>query len=190
VREGVTPPPSQHPRLDRGTLVSVENISFPTVPNVQSPRTLTAGVRAASPFLSSRGAPGTPLPLLVPQVDRDGNDRAGIRAPEVAVPLATYTGWNFRDRAIGGTELLFPLIGSYIPFAATRAEREANRDPRPSIEERYASRERYLALIEDAATGLVKSGYLLSEDVPMVVKRAGAHWDLLVPQPVTSTAAR
>jgi alpha/beta hydrolase family protein len=113
----------------------------------------------------------------VPQVDADGNERAGIRLPEVVVPLATYTGWNFRSAATGGTNQLVPLLGSYIPLPRTKAEREARKDPRPSIEERYASRQAYLDAIGKAAAALVKDGYLLADDVPAVVKRATEHWE-------------
>ena len=63
------------------------------------------------------------MPLLVPQVDEDGNERAGIRLPEIAVPLATYTGWNFRKPEIGAPGELVPLLGASILFPATRAAR-------------------------------------------------------------------
>ena len=79
----------------------------------------------------------TALPFLVPQVDADGNELAGIRVPEVSVPLATTTGWNFRAERIGNPTTIVALLGSYVPFARTRAERDARHDPRPSIEERY-----------------------------------------------------
>src|SRR5262245_11591215 len=88
-----------------------------------------------------------------------------------------------------GTHLLFPLLGSYVPFASTRAERERTHDPRLSIEERYASREQYLKRVQEAAASLVKDGYVLAEDVPSIVKRAGDHWDLLVKRP-NSTSTR
>jgi hypothetical protein len=94
------------------------------------------------------------------------------------VPLATYTGWNFRNSRIGGTDQLVSLLGSYIPFAQTKTEREARHDPRPSIEERYASRDQYMDLINKAAAALVKDGYLLAQDVPSVTKRAADHWEL------------
>jgi hypothetical protein len=132
--------------------------------------------------MSADLAPGSagansPLPFLVPQVDADGNERAGIRLPEVAVPLATYTGWNFRNEKIGGTDQLVALLGSYIPLAQTKAEREAAHDPRPSIAERYASKDDYMQRITKAANLLVKDGYLLLDDVDAVVKRAAQHWD-------------
>jgi hypothetical protein len=62
---------------------------------------------------------------LVPQVDRDGNDLAGIHDPEVAVPLSTTIGWSFRSEAVGNPTEIYQLLGSYIPFAKTRSEREA-----------------------------------------------------------------
>jgi hypothetical protein len=139
--------------------------------------------------LLSRDGSGTPLPLLVPQVDGDGNTKGGLRLPDIAVPLATYTGWNFRGKAIGGTEQVFPLIGAYVPFAGTKAQREVTRDQRASIQERYQSREQYLQQVQDSAASLVKSGYLLAEDVPTIVKRSGEHWDLLMRSTTTSARA-
>jgi hypothetical protein len=116
----------------------------------------------------------------VPAVDEDGNERAGIRLPEVAVPLATYTGWNFRKPEIGAAQELASLLGSSIPFRATRAARAAAQDPRRSIEERYQSQEEYLARVEQAADALVKAGYLLVDDEPRILQRASDSWDVVV----------
>ncbi len=77
VRDGARPPDSQYPRLSDGTLVAATDVAFPSIPNARSPRSLSAGGRVANRLVPREGAPGTPLPLLVPQVDRDGNDRAG-----------------------------------------------------------------------------------------------------------------
>ena len=177
VTDGTLPPPSQYPKLSDGTLVRMPAVSFPAIPGVQSPKTLTAGVRMSTELAPGSAGAGAPLPFLVPQVDADGNERAGIRLPEVSVPLATYTGWNFRNSRIGGTGQLVALLGSYIPFASTKAERTAKRDPRPSIEERYASRDKYMDAINKAAAGLAKDGYLLAADVPAITKRAADHWE-------------
>jgi hypothetical protein len=190
VRDGVAPPPSRYPRLEDGTLVRAGEISFPALAGVSSPRASFAGVRGANRLLPRDGGAGTPLPYLVPQVDRDGNDVGGLRLPEVTVPLATYTGWNFRNERIGGTEQQVALMGGYIPLASTRAEREQSRDPRLSIEERYQSRDQYLKLIEGAAQPLVRAGYLLADDVPTIVKRAGEHWDLLAKRRGGTVTAR
>jgi hypothetical protein len=179
VRQGTAPPASQYPRLADGTLVRAAEVAFPGIPRVASPRGLAAGGRVANRLLPDSGGAGAPLPLLVPQVDRDGNEKAGIRLPDVSVPLGTLTGWNFRRVGIGAPDQLFPLLGSYVPFAATKADRERAGDPRLSIAERYSSRDHYLKTAEAAGVALVKDGYLLKDDVPVIVRRAAEHWDLL-----------
>ena len=190
VRDGVAPPPSRYPRLQDGTLVWAAAVEWPNIPGVTSPRASIGGRRGVNRLLAREGGGGTPLPYLVPQVDRDGNELGGLRLPEVSVPLATYTGWNFRNQKIGGTEQQFALMGGYAPFASTKAEREERRDPRLSIEERYKTRQHYLERVREAAAPLVKSGYLLADDVPTILQRAGDHWDLLAKRPaVTTTSA-
>ena len=100
--------------------------------------------------------------------------------PEVAVPLATYTGWNnFREGA-GPTDVLSSMQGSYIPLSITRDAADQRGDPRASIEERYASRAEYLGLVSDAALALVDDGYLLAGDLAPILVRAGQHWDYLM----------
>ena len=118
-----------------------------------------------------------PLPHLVPQVDRDGNDIAGVHDPEAAVPLATTTGWNFRAERVGNPGEIYQTLGSYIPFARTRAEREAAGDPRPSLEERYRGQADYLDRVRSAAVSLVKQRLMLEEDLDSVLARARVHWD-------------
>jgi hypothetical protein len=179
-RNGVEPPASRHPRLDQGTLVDVSRVAFPAIPGVRSPRALTAGARIANPFVQDGAGAGARLPLLVPQVDSDGNERSGIRLPEIAVPLATYTGWNFRAPAVGAPDRLYPLLGSYIPLARTKAEREQRGDPRPAVAERYSTRDIYLTRIRETTNDLVREGFLLGEDAEAAVARAAAHWDLLM----------
>jgi hypothetical protein len=196
VRQGVEPPASRYPRLSDGTLVRAQDVAFPAIPAggccpaVASPRAIAPGRRASNALLPSNGGQGTAQPLLVPQVDADGNDRAGIRLPEVAVPLATYTGWNFRSPEIGGPTRLLGNPGSYVPFVWGRAERAARRDPRLSIEERYQSRDDYLAKVRQVGDALVRDRYMLAEDVAIAVKRASDHWDLLAPATPTSASAR
>lgn len=190
VVKGTPPPDSQYPRLADKTLAAATDVVFPQIPNVRLPNSLTAGGRAANRLVSGDGAPGTPIPLFVPQVDRDGNERAGIRLPDVSVPLATVTGWNFRKPAIGAPDQLFPLLGSYIPFASTKATRDAARDPRRSIEERYRSRDAYVQQVRDAASALVKGRYLLADDVAGIVGRAENHWDVLAGQSTSTKASR
>src|SRR4029453_6658029 len=105
---------------------------------------------------------GSSFPILVPQVDADGNGVAGIRMPELAVPLATYTGWNlFNDRS-GPTSVLSSMQGSYVPLAKNSAEKKRNNDPRVSIEERYRDKEQYVSAVTKAAQALVGERYLLA----------------------------
>jgi hypothetical protein len=129
--------------------------------------------------LPASGGEGAVQPLLVPQVDSDGNEVSGIRLPEVAVPLATYTGWNFRRAEIGGTHRLIGNTGSYLPFSRTQAERQARKDPRLSIEERYQSRDDYLTKVRAVVDALVRDRYILTDDVDAVVERASALWQLV-----------
>ena len=191
VREGTAPPPSRHPRLADRTLVRAQDLPFPSIPGVESPRTVAPGRRAPNALLPSSGGQGAVQPLLVSQVDADGNEVGGIRLPEVAVPLATSTGCNFRSPEIGGTSRLVGNTGSYIPFPRTAAERTARRDPRLSVEERYPSRGVYLGKVRDVAAQLVRDRLLLPEDVDTVVARASDHWDLVTgPAATTSSSSR
>ncbi|HEY7910760.1 MAG TPA: alpha/beta hydrolase domain-containing protein [Blastocatellia bacterium] len=184
VREGASPPPSQYPRIADGTLVRVPEVKFPALAGVSIPRTIHEAYRVNYGADFKRGIiakeppeVGRAFTMMVPQVDSDGIDLAGIRMPEVAAPLATYTGWNLRDPEIGAPGEIIDFLGSYIPFAKTRAGRERARDGRPSIEERYASRGEYLGAVSEATIKLIKEGFLLAEDMPALVTRAGAHWD-------------
>ncbi|MBZ5559091.1 MAG: hypothetical protein LAO77_17610 [Acidobacteriia bacterium] len=178
VSAGAPPPASVYPKLMEHTLVTATTVVFPAIPGVASPRALTAGTRIANPFLKANGngGAGAPLPLLVPDVDADGNERAGVRLPDVAVPLGTYTGWNFRLPSTGSPGELVSLLGSFVPFAATPADRTAG-DLRRSIQERYASRDAYLDRARQAAEALVAQQLLLVDDVDRVVQRATDTWD-------------
>lgn len=179
VTEGKAPPPSVYPTFRTGTLVAPAAVKFPEVAGMFSPKLLTAGLRARNPLWPDGAGAGAPLPLRVSQVDDDGNELAGIRLPEVAVPLGTYTGWVFRSVSSGGTRDLIPLRGAWIPFAATREARTAARDARRSIAERYPSREAFLAQNRSVALELVKQGYVLADDVDWLVEMAGGRWDWL-----------
>jgi hypothetical protein len=171
VRDRVPPPESRYPRLGDGSLTPVSRLRFPPIPAVPDPRTITG------PALGTPGGSVQMLPFLVPQVDVDGNEIAGIRVPEVSVPLSTTTGWNFRSAAVGNPGDIYSLLGSAIAFWPTKAEREAHNDPRQSIEERYPSREIYLRRIREDALELVRGRYLLDEDLDDVLTRAAAYWD-------------
>jgi hypothetical protein len=115
----------------------------------------------------------------VSAVDADGNEVAGIRPVELAVPLATFTGWNPRHPEQGAPHDIMAMMGSTLPFARTAEERARRGDPRPSIAERYASRDDYLARVRAAANALVRARHMLAEDIDAVVERAGRAWDLI-----------
>ena len=161
-RDGTLPPESRHPNLTGETLVGYDGLKFPQIPNVDIPGGVTGAYRYEDGDRFSEGiidrlppGRGAAYPVLLPQVDDDGNELAGIRLPDIAVPLATYTGWNLRHPDTGAPTQLARLIGSYFPFPRTRAEREASGDPRLSIEERYASRSEYIGLVTASALELV-----------------------------------
>ena len=93
------------------------------------------------------------------------------------MPLASYTGWNLRAPQTGASTERVSFLGSYIPFAKTREEREATGDPRPSLAERYKSKEDYLEKYRAAAERLVQQHFLLQEDLPAILERGAAEWD-------------
>jgi hypothetical protein len=189
VTKGEAPPPSVYPRLAGGTAVPPGDVlrAFGAIPGVSLPdperlpamRRVDLGPDAAAGVGRSPAATGEPYPTFVSAVDADGNEVGGVRLPDLAVPLATYSGWNPHDPATGGQGLLINMQGSTIPFAPTAADRARRGDPRSSIAERYPDCAGYLARVRAAAQQLVHERYLLAEDVDAVVERAGRTWDLI-----------
>ena len=178
---GTPPPPDQIPRRADGTLVGAADarLQFPAIHGVdfpQAPNRLHA-TDYGSEVESGRFAleppvedPSREYAVLIPQVDGDGNDVAGVRAPQLRVPLGTHTGWNYRSA--GSTRARYSIVGSFLPFAASVAQREHLGDPRPSIAERYRSRADYVAQIAVAAYALMQERLLLAEDLERYVERA------------------
>lgn len=187
VREGKEPPPSAYPRIDKGELVPLAQVKFPNIPGIAVPKILhlaypaNYGPQFRSHGIATQEPPelGKPYPVLVPQVDGDGNDIAGLHMPQIAVPLATYTGWNLRSPEVGAPQQLATQIGSFIPFAKTKADRMKSGDPRLSIEERYQDKQDYLRKFEGAAKSLADLRYLLPQDVAPIVARGAQEWDLV-----------
>ena len=184
ITDGVEPPPSRYPMLADGTLAPAAASGWPSIPGFTRPQSPMTTYRLDfgpewSKGIVTKEPPGIGKPFVgrVPAVDEAGNGRAGIRLPEIAVPLATHTGWNYRRPSIGAPDRLASEIGSYLPLPRTRAEREKTGDSRKSIAERYASREDYIGRISLAALELVRDRLLLEEDVPAVIQRAVAHYD-------------
>jgi alpha/beta hydrolase family protein len=193
---GTLPPPSRYPRIADGTLVPPDKLRFPKLHDVTTTTMVHEAYRADyGPRFASEGVVtveppriGAAFPILVPQVDADGNGVAGIRMPELAVPLATYTGWNlFNDRS-GPTDVLSSMQGSYIPLTRTAADRQRTADPRPSIGERYRDKDQYVGLVTKAAKELIDQGVLLADDLGAVVRDAARHWDYAASAARPSTA--
>lgn len=190
VSQGTPAPASCHPRLEDGTAVSPDSLeaTFAALPGVRFPPRTTRAMRldygpetAQGRTLQLPPIEGEPYPSLVSAVDADGNELAGIRLPDLTVPLATHTGWNLRHDAIGNRDLVIGITGGLagwtLPFPATQAERETTGDPRASIDERYASRQDYLDRVRSAAQALVDAGYLLAEDVSRIEAGAAERYD-------------
>lgn len=172
VTEGREPPPSLYPSVTDGTLVPPEELGFPAIPGV----TYTGKINGLSdrdytPQPPS-AIPGRDYPVLVPTVDSDGNEISGIRSPDIRAPLGTYMGWNLRGENYAEGALM--LVGSYIPFAATAAERKKTDDPRLSLEERYGNHADYVEAVRAAANNLKEQRLLLEEDVERYVAKAKA----------------
>jgi len=151
LRGKALPPASRYPRIDDGTLVRLDKFAFPKIrgldvphnPSVASHLDFGPDLREGHITLQQPPIVSAPFPVLVPQADADGNERGGIRLPEVSVPLATNAPWNFRDPSIGAPDQRISFECSFLPFATDTAARVQTGDPRPSVAERYESREAY-----------------------------------------------
>jgi hypothetical protein len=181
--DGTVPPPSRVPLIADGTAVDPSDLGklFERIPGARYPVHHERPQRRDFTTLPPKDGPtyGT----RVSAVDLDGNEVAGIPVPEVTVPLATHTGWNLRHPDIGGADQMLYFAGATLPFAKTRAEREKTGDPRPSIAERYRSRDDYLARVREAAKTLAAAGYLLEEDVETSLTYAVRFWDAWAEMP-------
>lgn len=185
VAKDAPPPPSRYPRLDRGDLVPPTQaaLGFPLIPGVSLPDGVIV------PFFEYDFGPGfknadvsgvvslqppivrQTLPMLVPRVDADGNELAGVRSVLLEAPLGTYTGWNPIARGVFKGSIQ-SLGGGFIPFAKTQAQRLAAGDPRLSLEERYGSHDAYVARVKAAAARAVAERFLLPDDAARLVAQA------------------
>ncbi len=183
VSDGVEPPPSRYPRIDRGELITASEHArrFPAIPgmrhpgrNLEPPRVdygpdfWTTGV-----FTEVPPEMGEPYRTLVPAFDTDGNGVGGIRLPQLAVPLGTSQGWNPRAADFGAPEFLSRFDGSFWVFPTTEAQRAATADPRPSIDERYDGHQSYVDRVAAAAGELAADRILLDADAAAAVDFAG-----------------
>jgi hypothetical protein len=188
IRSNTEPPPSRYPTIARGELVPLEAVRFPKVKSfpfaAYMPQVwrMDYGPQYAATKVITNEPPvlGASYKVLVPQVNVDGNDIGGIALPEVAVPLGTHTGWNVTLPQLASLRYLAGLLGSFEPFAPTRADRESVGDARPSIAERYGGPKDYLDRVGRAANDLVRERFMLAEDVPLAVRRAEQMWTEIV----------
>ena len=185
---GVEPPASVFPREREATAAPREAVldALAAIPGFALPR--PDRLPALAPMdlgeHADRGVPalparfsGEPYPSPVSAVDTDGNETGGLRMPDVSVPVATHTGFNPRHPESGGEGQILEYLGSTVPFAPTAADRAAAADPRPSLAERYASRDAYLNEVRAAAERLVEERYLLADDIDLCLALAGERYD-------------
>jgi hypothetical protein len=190
VCDDIEPPPSAVPRLADGTAVPRESVlaRMKEVPSVRLPQldvlhqehVVDLGPDAERGIGRWPIELGDPLPAWVSATDGDGNEIAGVRVPDLAAPIATYTGWNPRRPVDGLPDVLYEFVGSCVPFAATEAERVERGDPRPSLEARYPDRDAYVTKAEAAADDLVARGFLLAGDRDAAARRAIAAYDAVI----------
>jgi hypothetical protein len=183
VRSNTSPPASSYPKIEDGTLIPLADYAFPTSRGVNKPHEANAAYRLDFGPSWRQGLltiqppkVGQAFPVLVPQVDADGNERDGVRLPEITVPLATFASWNLRDPSIGAPDQRVSFEASFIPFPKTAAEREKTGDPRKSVAERYLNREDYLVQYKNAADKLVEQRWILREDEPALLQRGEDEW--------------
>ncbi len=197
--EGIEPPPALHPRIEDGTAVPRAAVlpAFAAIPGQAVPdpeklwvlRTMDLGPDAGRGIGSYPVKEGAAYPSLVSAVDADANEIAGIRLPDISVPVATHTGWNLRHPDSGSPDQQIPMQGFARFFAATRAGRLATGDPRPSLEERYRDKDHYLSLVREAAQALIDARYVLPEDLELVVTNCAGRWDAAIAAAVEAPVA-
>jgi hypothetical protein len=173
VADGDAPPPSRVPRRDDGTAVSREEVLArfghtatpdPAVCNLT--RRIDLGPHAERGIGRWPMRQGEPYPALVSAVDDDGNEVAGVRVPEIAAPVAVFTGWNPRRPVDGLPDVLYEFLGSRLPFPTGR----------PALADRYPDEGAYAAAARAAAERLAAEGFLLDQDVDRAVAAAVARY--------------
>ena len=189
VRSGTRPPASRYPKIADGTLVPLDKLAFPAIPGLKPPANaaqgwdLDFGPDWREGILSLQPPTvGYAYPTLVPQVDADGNELGGIRLPEIAAPLATYTGWNLRSPSIGAPTERTAFLGSFVPLPRSAADASVAHDPREPIEDRYKSYADYRAQFQKALDELVRERYILAEDSAQLISRSREEWEWITQQ--------
>ena len=187
VSQDVDPPESEIPRIADGTLVSLDAYleAFPDIPGLRFPPSYYQPYRLdLGPRWHSEGIAGNVPPkvgpryvALVPQVGADGNEIAGIKLPEIAVPLATFTGWRMGSASFSNT--LRRNRGSVFPLPGTLEDRKADDDPRRSVEERYPTQAGYMLEMTESLLELNRKRLLLDEDLARLLSEAARQAPLI-----------
>jgi hypothetical protein len=184
VETDTAPPSSAYPTRADVTLVQPMDVAFPAIPGITFPQTIHVAYRADYGPRWSEGIIdvqpprlGPSFPSHVAQVDSLGNERGGVRNVELRAPLATYTPWSPRTGYAENPNELADFVGTVIPLPRNEAERQASGDPRPAIETLYDSRQAYLNQVRRELQDLIRSGFLLTDDLHQVLQRAGRTWD-------------
>jgi hypothetical protein len=158
-RNGVAPPPSRLPKIADGTLVPVEKLA----PGIAAPK-FAYNVYKIDLGIEPPPVHGT-YTNLVPQVGADGNELAGVRVPELQVPIATYTGWNLRASETGFPDYRASFVGSFIAW------------PKDDVLARYRTRDEYFGRLTDAALALVRDRFFVADDLPAILERGAKLWE-------------
>ncbi len=191
VMNNTAPPPNRYPTLAAGQLAESHKaaLGFPTLPGLRASLPEAEFIMPVLDYefgpqfnaLDGSGIPSiTPprikqaLKMLAPKVDADGNEVGGVPVVLLDAPLGTYLGWNV---TLNGAMpfhkgQICNYAGGMLPFARTAAQRLANNDPRPSLEERYGSHDGYVAVVKKAAARAVTEGFLLPEDAAALITAA------------------
>ena len=181
--EGVEPPDSSHPKVSDGTAVDPnslrekyskipinfpEHFSFPRKMNFGSNEDIIETIPPTH---------GEKYSSIVSDVDEDGNEIAGIRHPDVQVPLATSTPWNLRHPDVGAPYQIIGLTGGPRGATVPLPKEKKDDDSRLSISERYSSKEDYLEKISNYSKELIKQRFLLDFDLENILSRSEERWD-------------
>ncbi|HUS87234.1 MAG TPA: alpha/beta hydrolase domain-containing protein [Bacteroidales bacterium] len=183
VDSGKEPPVSAYPGIGAGTLTSPENLIYPLIGGLKLPTTIHVayladyGARWSEGIIDNQPPLLTkPFPSMVSAVDSIGNEIAGIRNIEIAVPLGTYLPWNLRTGFKGGSNELTDFTGTFIPLRFS-GDQNIFPDSRPAIDELYPDFADYENRVKHELNLLKDQGYILEEDMNYLLGRSKERYN-------------